>query len=76
MNKLSIKVHTKKMKNIKKYEKGGTLWHDWLISFVPMLNLHRHVQLVCNPKTVKINFLSDIIDNIYVFLFLKKFTLI
>ena len=33
------------------------------------------VQLACNPKTVKINFLSDIIDSVYMFLFLRKFTL-
>ena len=56
--------------------KSGTLWPDWLILFVLMLNLHRCVQLVCNLKTVKKQqLLSDIIDNVYVFLFLRKFTL-
>ena len=61
MNKPSIKEHTKKIKNItfldaKWPPKSGTLLHDWFISFVPMLNLHRHVQLACNPETVEINF--------------------
>ena len=56
--------------------KSGTLWPYWLILFVLMLNLHRCVQLVCNLKTVKKQqLLSDIIDNVYVFLFLRKFTL-
>ena len=68
MNKLCIKEHTKRMKNIalldaKWLPKSGTLRHDWLISFVPMLNLHHCVLLACNPKTVKINLLSDITDN-------------
>ena len=51
MNKLSIKEHTKKMKNIafldaKWLLKSGTFWYDRLISFVPMLNLHHRFQLV------------------------------
>ena len=36
--------------------KSGTLWPDWLILFVLMLNLHCCVQLVCNLKNEKINF--------------------
>ena len=58
MNKLSIKEHTKMMKNItfldaKWLLKNGTLQHDWLILFVPVLNLHCRLQCVCNPKAVK-----------------------
>ena len=80
VNKLSMKEHTKKMKNIAFFNakwppKGGTLQYDRLISFVPMFNLHRCVQLACNLKTVKINFFSDITDNVNMFLFLRKFTL-
>ena len=32
--------------------KGGALQHDQLILFISMLNLHRHVQLACNPHTL------------------------
>ena len=58
MNKLSIKEHTKMMKNIafldaKWLPKSGTLQHDWLILFVLVLNLHCHLQLGCNLKAVK-----------------------
>ena len=56
MNKLGIKEHTHKMKNIalldaKLLLKSATLQHDRLVSFVPMLNLHHCVQLACNMKT-------------------------
>ena len=80
MNKLSMKEHIKKTKSnaffhAKWPPKSGTLQHGQLISFVLMLNLHRCVQLACNPKTIKINFLSHIIHMVYMFLFLTKFTL-
>ena len=67
MNKLNVKEH------IKKYEKQ-TLWHDRLISLVLMLNLHCHVQVAWTPNCKnKLPFWYT--DNIYVFLFLRKFTL-
>ena len=74
MNKMSIKEHTKKMKNItfldaKWLPKSGTHWHDQLTLFVLMLNLHHCLQLACNFKTVKLNFLSKITENDCTFVF-------
>ena len=52
------RTHTKDEKimgflDAKWLPKSGTLQHDQLISLVPMLNMHHHIQFACNLKTVK-----------------------